>query len=155
MASAFRLALGEVLQGEVRLDVRTLLLVFQVNCPGCFQYVLPLAEEVHGARADGGMAVLGISTAFEDFDLNSVENTRALLDVGTVVGETRESLGTDRYGGRISFPVAADAGMDEAVGETFATNRLRGTPSWIILEPDGEVLAHHFGRLPVAEAPRS
>ena len=41
--------------------------------------------------------------------------------------------------------------MEHGVGETFAANGLMGTPSWIVLEPGGRVLAHHFGRLPVRE----
>ena len=149
MLERFHLAMGEVLQGSFELDSRTLLLVFQVNCPGCFTYALPLAEAVHRDSSRLGLSVMAISTAFEDFELNTAEHTRALLQTGTLVGETQKALGTDTYDGTLSFPVAVDSGIDRGVGETFASNRVWGTPSWLILEPDGTQLSRHFGRLPI------
>lgn len=127
MVDRLHLALGEVIQGDMRLDSRTLLLVFQVNCPGCFTYALPLAEAIHQDSNRLGLSVMGLSTAFEDFHLNTVEHTRALVEEGTLVGETKKVLGTEAYGGTISFPIAVDAGMEQGVGETFAANHLMGT----------------------------
>ena len=152
MFDQFHLAVGEVLQGDMALDSRTLLLVFQVNCPGCFTYALPLAEAIHQDSNRLGLRVKALSTAFEDFELNTPDHTRLLVEKGTLVGETRKSLGTDTYDGTISFPVGFDAQMDNRVGETFAANYLRGTPSWIVLEPDGKVLASYFGQLPLRES---
>jgi hypothetical protein len=64
--------------------------VFQVNCPGCFLYALPEAVELHRkyADADAGVTVLGVATAFEDFDKNTLENLRHLVERNEVVGET-------------------------------------------------------------------
>ena len=149
MSERFHLAVGDVIQGDMSLCTRTLLLVFQVNCPGCFTYALPLAEAIHNQANRLGIAVKALSTAFEDFDLNTVENTRALVEDGTLVGETKGALGRDSYEGSISFPVAVDAGIERGMGETFITNQLRGTPSWLVLEADGTLLASHFGQLPV------
>jgi hypothetical protein len=131
------------------LTSRTLLLVFQVNCPGCFTYALPLAEAIHRDSNRLGLSVKALSTAFEDFDLNTAEHTRSLVEKGILVGESKHALGTEKYGGTISFPVGVDAGIAHGMGETFATNRLRGTPSWLVLEPDGTLLASYFGQLPL------
>lgn len=91
-----------------------LLEVFQVNCPGCFLYALPRAIELHRQYADRGLVVLGIATAFEDFDKNTFANLQALLESGYVVGETlrvleaRGELDRGRWRYRIPFPVAMD-----------------------------------------------
>jgi len=110
----------EQLRGSV-----VLVEVFQVNCPGCFLYALPAAIELHQRYAENGLVVLGLATAFEDFDKNTLENLRLLLATGEVVGETRRALTLrgQLYGGRwphrIPFPVAMDrlVKMDEPVSE--------------------------------------
>lgn len=88
--------------------------VFQVNCPGCFLYSLPQAIDLHQRYPEQGLAVLGVATAFEDFDKNNLVNLRLLLEKCEVVGETRRAL--QEYGQlrnglwpyRIPFPVAMD-----------------------------------------------
>jgi AhpC/TSA family len=88
--------------------------VFQVNCPGCFLYALPQAIDLHHRYADNGLAVLGIATAFEDFELNTLENLHKLINHGEVIGETLRMLNqhgvlkADRLPYRIPFPVAMD-----------------------------------------------
>ena len=62
-----------------------LLEVFQVNCPGCFLYSLPQAVDLHYRYGDQGLVVIGIATAFEDFDKNTLENLRSLIDSGRVI----------------------------------------------------------------------
>ena len=103
-------------------DKIVLVEVFQVNCPGCFMYAIPEAISIYERYRDEGVRVLGVATAFEDFDKNTVENLRMLLETGEVVGDTLESLG--QYGkldGRrlpfkIPFPVAADLLRREDAG---------------------------------------
>ncbi len=88
--------------------------VFQVNCPGCFLYGLPEAIEARAHFPESDLAVIGLATAFEDFELNNLEHLRWLIDSGEVVGETRRVLqerdwlthGRLRY--KIPFPVAMD-----------------------------------------------
>lgn len=88
--------------------------VFQVNCPGCFLYALPQAIDLYQRYADQGLSVLGVATAFEDFDKNNLENLISLIREGLVVGETLRILGqqgklkNDRLSFRIPFPVAMD-----------------------------------------------
>ncbi|MGK7911794.1 MAG: hypothetical protein AB4050_10000 [Synechococcus sp.] len=161
----FYMRVSQVMQGEFLLKPLNLLLVFQVNCPGCFVYALPLAarlQDVYGDRLN----ILGLSTAFEDFDLNTLENTRCLLETGEVIGMTKQYLqqqGQASYALPISFPVAFDwlepnprgsnltefhsphAQRSLSAGYTFRTNRLRGTPSWILFDESSKILAQWFG----------
>jgi len=89
--------------------------VFQVNCPGCFLHAIPQAIDIYNKYRKEGVTVLGISTAFEDFDKNTVDNLALLLTKGETVGETLKALG--QYGQlvdgkklpyKIPFPVGMD-----------------------------------------------
>lgn len=89
--------------------------VFQVNCPGCFLHAIPQVIDIYNKYRKEGVTVLGISTAFEDFDKNTVENLELLLTKGETVGETLKALG--QYGQlvdgkklpyKIPFPVGMD-----------------------------------------------
>jgi thiol-disulfide isomerase/thioredoxin len=66
--------------------------VFQVNCPGCFLYGIPEAINIYNKYKDDGVRVLGIATAFEDFDKNTLENLELLAKTGEVIGETKKAL---------------------------------------------------------------
>ncbi|HJT09359.1 MAG TPA: TlpA family protein disulfide reductase [Candidatus Nitrosotalea sp.] len=89
--------------------------VFQVNCPGCFLYGIPQAIDIYNKYRKDGVTVLGIATAFEDFDKNTIENLELLLTKGETIGETYKALG--QYGHlvngknlpyKIPFPVGMD-----------------------------------------------
>jgi hypothetical protein len=88
--------------------------VFQVNCPGCFIYSLPQAIDLYQRYQAQGLVVIGVATAFEDFDKNTLQNLQRLLEKGEVIGETQHTL--NEYGQlvdgllpyRIPFPVAMD-----------------------------------------------
>ena len=70
--------------------------VFQVNCPGCFLYGIPQAIDIYQKYRKEGVTVLGVATAFEDFDKNTQQNLELLLTKGEVIGETLKALG--QYG---------------------------------------------------------
>ena len=89
--------------------------VFQVNCPGCFLYGIPEAINIYRQYRDAGLKVLGLATAFEDFDKNNLENLERLARTGEVIGETYRTLsqyGQVREGNKlpynIPFPIAMD-----------------------------------------------
>ena len=42
--------------------------VFQVNCPGCFMYGIPESIQIYNKYKSEGISVLGMATAFEDYD---------------------------------------------------------------------------------------
>lgn len=66
--------------------------VFQVNCPGCFLYGIPQVIDLYQKFKDEEFIVLGLATAFEDYDKNTIENLRLLLSTGEVIGETFKAL---------------------------------------------------------------
>ncbi len=116
------LSVAEWVQGETvnfdALSGRVVLVeVFQVNCPGCFFYALPQAIALHRQYADQGLAVLGLATAFEDFDKNTLENLKKLVESGEVVGETLKALkhrGALKEG-RLPYKIPFPLGMDKLV----------------------------------------
>jgi len=110
-ANQFHLRYSEVVQGTFVLGELNLLLVFQINCPGCFSNALPVALRIHEEFKDRGLTVLGLSTAFEDFDLNTLGNTIRLIEKGEVVGETHKVLeraGYPKFPLKIPFDIAFD-----------------------------------------------
>jgi peroxiredoxin len=89
--------------------------VFQVNCPGCFMHAIPQAIEIYNKYKDDGVRVLGIATAFEDFDKNTLENLKMLAETGEVIGETKGALsmnGQLQDGNKLSYKIPFPLGMD-------------------------------------------
>ncbi|MCI0557444.1 MAG: TlpA family protein disulfide reductase [Nitrososphaera sp.] len=89
--------------------------VFQVNCPGCFLYGIPEAIEVYSKYNRDGLKVLGLATAFEDFDKNNIENLQKLVTTGEVVGETYRALaqyGRLKDGGKLPYKIPFPVCMD-------------------------------------------
>lgn len=105
---------GQAANFDTLLGKVVLVEVFQVNCPGCFLYSLPEALRLHQTYASVGLVVLGVATAFEDFDKNTLENLERLVKSGEVVGDTLQVLteqgllnnGCLPY--RLPFPIAMD-----------------------------------------------
>jgi thiol-disulfide isomerase/thioredoxin len=89
--------------------------VFQVNCPGCFMYGMPEAIDVYNRYRDKGLAMLGMATAFEDYELNTLDNLKKLVTIGEVVGETHRALsmyGQLKDGDKLPFKIPFPVGMD-------------------------------------------
>ncbi len=119
-AKAPNLSISKWVQGlptniDKEKDNVVLVEVFQVNCPGCFLYGIPQAIDIYNKYRKEGVTVLGIATAFEDFDKNTLENLELLLTKGETIGETLNALG--QYGHlangknlpyKIPFPVGMD-----------------------------------------------
>lgn len=94
--------------------------VFQVNCPGCFMYGIPEAIELYKKYHSEGVSVLGVATAFEDFDKNTLENLELLLKSGEVIGDTKQGL--SQYGkledSKLPYKIPFPVGMDSLIKET-------------------------------------
>lgn len=101
--------------------------VFQVNCPGCFLYGIPEAINIYNKYHSEGVTVLGVATAFEDFDKNTKENLDLLLKTGEVIGDTKEGL--SQYGklvdSKLPYKIPFPVGMDSLIKETGDINELR------------------------------
>ena len=94
--------------------------VFQVNCPGCFMYGIPEAVEIHNKYKADGVTVLGVATAFEDFDKNTLANLELLVNTGEVIGETQKML--SQYGqlqdNKMKFKIPYPIAMDSLIKQT-------------------------------------
>ncbi|MCH8975842.1 MAG: redoxin domain-containing protein [Thaumarchaeota archaeon] len=88
--------------------------VFQVNCPGCFLHGMPEAINIYNKFKDDGVRVLGVATAFEDFDKNTLDNLKLLLQTGEVIGDTKQAL--IQYGklddSKLQYKIPFPVGMD-------------------------------------------
>lgn len=88
--------------------------VFQVNCPGCFVHALPQVLHLHQTYHDKGLTVIGLATAFEDFDKNTLENLERLVATGELIGEPLKQLGKagllhdDKLDYSLPFPIGMD-----------------------------------------------
>lgn len=99
-------------------DHIVLLEVFQVNCPGCFMHAIPEAINLYNKYKDEGVRVLGLATAFEDFDKNTLDNLKLLLETGEVIGETKQALsmyGQLKDGNKLNYKIPFPVGMDNLV----------------------------------------
>ncbi len=104
--------------------------VFQVNCPGCFLYGIPEAINIYNKYRSDGVTVLGVATAFEDFDKNTLENLDLLSKTGTVIGETKKALaqyGKLANGDKMPYKIPFPLGMDVLVKETGAPSKEKMT----------------------------
>jgi peroxiredoxin len=95
-------------------DHVVLLEVFQVNCPGCFMHAIPEAIQIYNKYKDEGVRVLGIATAFEDFDKNTLDNLKMLAETGEVIGETKGALSMSGQlqDGKLPYKIPFPLGMD-------------------------------------------
>ena len=75
---------------------------------------LPQAVDLHYRYGNQGLVVIGIATAFEDFEMNTLENLQGLIDSGRVIGETlrmlseHQQLQDGRWPVHLPFPIAMD-----------------------------------------------
>ena len=89
--------------------------VFQVNCPGCFMTAIPESIGIYNKYKSDGVSVLGMATAFEDYDKNTLENLELLLETGETIGKTKKMLSQygqlkeDKITYKIPYPVAMDS----------------------------------------------
>lgn len=116
--------------------------VFQVNCPGCFVHALPEVLHLHQAYHDKGLTVIGLATAFEDFDKNTLQNLQCLVATGELIGEPLQQLGKagllqdNRLDYSLPFAIGMDtlienkAEVDDTAINTFIHSQLPDFSDW-------------------------
>ncbi|XSG85110.1 MAG: peroxiredoxin family protein [Methylohalobius sp. ZOD2] len=104
---------------------------FQMLCPGCVVHGMPQAQKLHDAfKEDPRIQVAAIHSVFEHHDVMTPEALRVF------VSEFRYTL-----------PIAIDRPDPEgSIPRTMRAYGCRGTPTWILIDPEGEVVANLFGR---------
>eukprot|EP01139_Manchomonas_bermudensis_P003806 Amastigsp_a12999_18.p1 type:complete len:227 gc:universal Amastigsp_a12999_18:805-125(-) len=135
----------------------TVVLLFQVNCPGCLLFALPALVALGGLVAGRSVSRVAVATAFEDFELNTQANAAALLEHGRLVGESLKAMRAQKP--RELFDVSSEAysldwsdlsvGTDELVPFSAAAgasdaDRARATEILV-----AGLVAQSKGRLPV------
>ena len=96
--------------------------VFQVNCPGCFIYGLPEVINIFTRHREEAIKVFGLSTAFEDYDKNTLSNLKKLVSTGEVIGETWRTLREYdqlRPGNKLPYTIPFPVAMDMIVRESY------------------------------------
>lgn len=108
-----------------------LLHAFQMLCPGCVSHAVPQAERVHREYAELGVSVVGLHTVFE----HHAAMTPLALEVFL-----------HEY--RVTHPVGVDAGVaGTLIPATMHRYGMRGTPTLILIDRDGKLRLHEFGRM--------
>lgn len=107
-----------------------LLHAFQMLCPGCVAHGTPQAQRAHSLFRNTDLAVIGLHTVFEHH-----------------AAMTPVSLEAYIHEYQLSFPIGVDqAGEDDPIPVTMRRYQMRGTPTAIIISPDGAIRHHGFGQ---------
>ena len=104
---------------------------FQMLCPGCVLHGLPLAQSIQCSFPEDKVQVLGLHSVFEHH--SAME---------------KHALEAFAHEYRLTFPIAIDQPVKPGpLPATMQAWGLRGTPSLLIVAPDGALFAHHFGQV--------
>lgn len=104
---------------------------FQMLCPGCVAHGLPQAQRVAHTFRREDIVVLGLHTVFEHHAAQG----------------SREALAAFLHEYRITFPVAIDKpGASGGLPRTMQAYRMRGTPTLILIDRQGQLRKQHFGQ---------
>tara|TARA_B110000014_G_C19788691_1_gene409818 strand:- start:136 stop:657 length:522 start_codon:yes stop_codon:yes gene_type:complete len=80
---------------------------------------IPEIINIYQKFKSDGLTVMGVATAFEDYDKNTLENLEMLLTTGEVVGDTKQAL--SQYGqlkeGKLPYKIPYPVAMDSLVKE--------------------------------------
>jgi hypothetical protein len=117
----------EQLRGQV-----VLVHAFQMLCPGCVARGVPQTKRVAEVFAAAPLVVVGLHTVFEHHEAMQLASLRAFLH---------------EY--RIHFPVGVDAPDPNGgpIPQTMRAYGMRGTPTTLLIDADGNLRQHAFGDL--------
>ncbi|CAB1275641.1 peroxiredoxin family protein [Candidatus Nitrosacidococcus tergens] len=103
---------------------------FQMLCPGCVIHGLPQTQKIANLFDENDVAVIGLHTVFEHHNVMTPEALEAFIH---------------EY--RYTFPI----GVDQPDGKqglpyTMRTYNMQGTPSLVLIDHQGYIRKHSFGR---------
>ncbi|MFN7494825.1 MAG: hypothetical protein ACK5RG_18020 [Cyclobacteriaceae bacterium] len=103
------LKFSKQIQGTFSPTELNLMLVFQVNCPGCFLHAFPQMNSLY-QKYHEQVSFFGLSTAFEDFEWNTADHTQLLVEKGELIGETKRAFSKSAIPGfSLPFPILFDS----------------------------------------------
>lgn len=121
------LSYTDVINGKFTLGSINLMMVFQVNCPGCFIHGFPLLKELQ-AHYNNKLSCFALATVFEDFHLNTEEHVRLLVNTGGLIGETlrsQEAVHLNWDSSTLSVPVLIDEFVNQSeLNQSEFVNRI-------------------------------
>lgn len=104
---------------------------FQMLCPGCVLHGVPQAQKVFETFDPNHVAVLGLHTVFEHHEAMQEKSLKAYL-----------------HEFRVKFPVGIDSpSKSESIPQTMKLYQMQGTPTWIIIDKQGDIQTHAFGAM--------
>jgi len=146
----------EVLNGTFKPGALNMMMAFQVNCPGCFIHGFPLLKELQ-THYGYKLSCMALSTAFEDFNVNTEENAKLLVNTGKLVGETLKAQESGLLiwdNADVSVPVLIDeiANQPELLHPEFIENIISNMFDQTIINKEQDkmraTLHNYFSQLP-------
>lgn len=107
------------------------IVAFQMLCPGCVQHSLPQAQRLAQLFRSEEVLLIGVHTVFEHHEIQG----------------TRVALAAFLHENRIDFPVAIDRQTGGHLPSTMVRYAMRGTPTIVLIDPEGQRRFQHFGSL--------
>lgn len=152
------LQLGEVVQGSVTISKRNLMLVFQVNCPGCLSKALPQLIKISDVNQD--VNCFAMSTAFENFNLNNIKTTTALVETGELTLHAKRyfsQLGQQKLPYKISVPIIMDWFMPSNTPSFLAESVINALDQERLSETVKQNIKKHLGQrlIPMSQMGRT
>ncbi len=106
------------------------LVAFQVLCPDSISMAIPQARRIHETFEPSDVAVVGLHTTFEHHQAYSLPLLKAFIH---------------EY--RLKFPIGLDsANTAGPIPHTMDRYSMRGTPSLVLIDRQGQIRKHAFGR---------
>lgn len=103
---------------------------FQMLCPGCVTHGVPQAQRIAASFDPADVAVVGLHTVFEHH---------------AAMGPASLQVFLHEYG--VRFPVGVDRPSTQGpIPQTMKSYAMYGTPSLILIDREGRVRFHTFGR---------
>ncbi|HRP70350.1 MAG TPA: redoxin domain-containing protein [Turneriella sp.] len=108
-----------------------LLYAFQMLCPGCVTHASPQVQKIRNFYDSDILTVIGLHTVFEHHSAMQEESLKAYL-----------------YEFKYTYPVAIDApSNDSPLPRTMTKLGMRGTPSILLIDKQGNLRRHFFGQM--------